>query len=67
MTFKITTKDGTVVVVDKVDLDLITAFLVLQGYPPISVEITDMPAPSLVDQEADSADKITGMLDRKLA
>jgi hypothetical protein len=38
------TRDGTVVIVDETDRDVITAYLVLQGYPPVSIEIIDVPS-----------------------
>ena len=41
MTLRVGTRDGTVVIVDQTDLELITAYLVLRGYPPIGVEATD--------------------------
>ncbi len=41
MTFRIGTRDGTVVIVDEADLEWITAYLVLQGYPPVSVEAAE--------------------------
>lgn len=41
MTYRITTSDGTAVIVDQADLDLITAYLVLRGYPPVSVQLND--------------------------
>jgi hypothetical protein len=43
MTFRVGTYDGTVVIVDEADLELITAYLVLRGYPPVSVVATDVP------------------------
>jgi hypothetical protein len=49
MTFRVGTRDGTVVVVDETDLDLITAYLALRGYPPISVEVVDAPTSDLRD------------------
>lgn len=39
MVYKITTSDGTVFNVKERDLPLITAYLLLEGYPPISVEL----------------------------
>lgn len=45
MTYRITTRDGTAVMVEEVDVDLVTAYLVLRGYPPISVEVADQPSP----------------------
>ena len=44
MTFRVATGDGTVVIVDGADLDLVTAYLVLRGYPPVSVEATNAQA-----------------------
>lgn len=44
MTFRVATGDGTVVIVDGADLDLVTAYLVLRGYPPVSVEATNVQA-----------------------
>ncbi len=44
MTFRVGTGDGTVVIVDEADLELITAYLVLRGYPAVTVEATDEPA-----------------------
>lgn len=44
MKFRVVTRDGTVVVVDQTDLDVITAYLVLQGYPPVSIESIDVPS-----------------------
>lgn len=38
MTFRITVRDGTRLIVDGADLDVITAYLVLRGYPPVIVE-----------------------------
>ena len=43
MRFRVGTCDGTVIIVDEVDLELVTAYLVLRGYPPVSVEATDAP------------------------
>ena len=43
------TRDGTVVIIDGADLEWITAYLVLQGYPPVSVEAMDEPLPDLRD------------------
>jgi len=48
MRLRISTRDGTVVVVDEADLELVTAYLVLCGYPPLRVEaanaaIIDLP------------------------
>lgn len=37
--YRITTRDGTVFTVKEVDLTLITAYLLMEGYPPISVEL----------------------------
>jgi hypothetical protein len=45
MTFRVGTRDGTVVIVDAADLELVTAYLALRGYPPTSVEATDVPRP----------------------
>ena len=39
MKYKLTTGDGMVLYVDEVDLELITAYLVLQGCPPVNVEV----------------------------
>ena len=44
MTFRVQTHDGTVVIVDEVDLKVVTAYLVICGYPPVSVEATNSPA-----------------------
>jgi len=49
MTYRLTTSDGTVLIVDEVDLALITAYLVLQGYPPVRVEGTDPQLPEPCD------------------
>lgn len=38
MAYRITTRDGTVFNVEDGDLTLITVYLQLEGYPPISVE-----------------------------
>jgi hypothetical protein len=38
MTYRITTHDGAVYRVEEVDLALISAYLALEGYPPVSVE-----------------------------
>jgi hypothetical protein len=37
------------VIIDGADLEWITAYLVLQGYPPVSVEAMDEPLPDLRD------------------
>jgi|HubBroStandDraft_6_1064221.scaffolds.fasta_scaffold1541664_2 hypothetical protein len=47
MTFSVGTRDGTVVIVDQADLEWITAYLVLRGYPPVSVEVSNMPLSDL--------------------
>ena len=49
MKLRVGTCDGTVVIVDPPDLAWITAYLVLQGYPPVSVEATDAPQADLYD------------------
>jgi hypothetical protein len=36
-----------VVIVDQADLEWITAYLVLRGYPPVSVEVSNMPLSDL--------------------
>jgi hypothetical protein len=41
MTYKITTRDGTIFIVDEVDVRLITAYLVLLGHPPMTTELSD--------------------------
>jgi len=41
MTFRVRTRDGTVVIVAEADLEWITAYLVLRGYPPVKVEAAD--------------------------
>jgi hypothetical protein len=38
MTYRITTHDGAVYRVEELDLALISAYLALEGYPPVSVE-----------------------------
>ena len=38
MPYSIKTRDGAVYMVDDVDLHLITAYLTLEGCPPVSVE-----------------------------
>jgi hypothetical protein len=49
MTFRVGTRDGTVVIVDEADLELVTAYLVLCGYPPVNVEATDAQLSDLRD------------------
>jgi hypothetical protein len=49
MTLRVGTRDGTVVIVDQADPQWITAYLVLQGYPPVSVEASDVPQVDLRD------------------
>lgn len=41
MTYTIRTRDGTSFLVDEIDLEFIKAYLVLGGYPPVSVEVTE--------------------------
>ena len=50
MTYRITTPDGTAFIVDEVDLDVVKAYLVLRGYPPISIEVTSNLASPELDQ-----------------
>lgn len=45
MTYKVTTAEGMVLYVDGVDLDLIRAYLILQGSPPVTVEMTETQPP----------------------
>jgi len=49
MTLRVGTRHGTVVIIDEADLAWITAYLVMQGHPPVSVEATDAPLPDLRD------------------
>lgn len=42
VTYRVTTSDGMVVIVDEVDLQLVRAYLVLRGYPPVSVEASGL-------------------------
>jgi hypothetical protein len=41
MTFRVETRDGTVLIVDQEDLRLVTAYLLLRGYPPVNIEAVD--------------------------
>jgi len=50
MRFRVGTCDGTVVIVDETDLEWITAYLMLRGYPPVTVEATDAPTTSVRDR-----------------
>lgn len=50
MTYRVITRDGTTFFVPEVDLALITAYLVLQGYPPVSVEVAES-APQCLNDE----------------
>jgi hypothetical protein len=52
MTFRVQTHDGTVVIVDEVDLNVVTAYLVIRGYPPVSVEATKSPGGEPPDPSA---------------
>ena len=52
MTYTIRTGDGTAFLVDEVDLEFIKAYLVLGGYPPVSVEVTES-TPLDLDQFVD--------------
>jgi len=45
--YRLTTSDGTAFIVAAEDLDLIRAYLVLSGYPALSVEVADLTAPEL--------------------
>ncbi len=54
MTYRITTRDGAVYRVEEVDLALISAYLALEGYPPVSVEPVG-PDSFQVDGPADQA------------
>ena len=45
MRFRVVTGDGTVFILDEADVDLITAYLMLGGYPPVSVEAMDTSSP----------------------
>ena len=47
MTYKLTTGDGMVLFVDEVDLELVTAYLVLHGCPPVNVEVEQPQAPAV--------------------
>jgi len=47
MTFRIETSDGTVLIVGEADLELVRAYLIFRGYPPVSVEVTSSPPPDL--------------------
>jgi hypothetical protein len=53
MTFRVGTRDGTVVIVDQADLAWVTAYLVLRGYPPVSVEASDAPQADASDTFSD--------------
>jgi hypothetical protein len=55
MTFRVETRDGTVVVVSEADLEVVTAYLVLRGYPPISVAVADSPASDLDEKRGEVA------------
>lgn len=46
MTYKLTTGDGMVLYVDGVDLELVTAYLVLHGCPPVNVEVEQPQSPA---------------------
>jgi hypothetical protein len=41
MKLRLGTDDGTVLIVDEADLELITAYLVLRGYAPVSIVATE--------------------------
>jgi hypothetical protein len=47
MTFRIETSDGTVLIVGEADLELVRAYLIFRGYPPVSVEVASSPPPNL--------------------
>lgn len=55
MAYRITTRDGTALIVEEGDLTLITAYLVLKGYPPISVELLSDLSHAEALQELDMA------------
>ena len=55
MPYRITTRDGTVLIVDDVDLEFFAAYLVSRGYPPVSIEFTN-----LVSQQFEPATMPTG-------
>jgi hypothetical protein len=44
MTFRVGTRDGTVVIADEADLEVVTAYLVLCGYPPVTIEAETAPS-----------------------
>jgi hypothetical protein len=44
-----------VVVVSEADLEVVTAYLVLRGYPPISVAVADSPASDLDEKRGEVA------------
>ena len=54
MMYRLTISDGTAFIVTAVDLPLITAYLVLGGFPPVTVEVTDQ-----VDRDVNLSDKQT--------
>jgi len=45
MMYRVETADGTQLIVDQPDLEFVTAFLVLRGYPPVKVEMLSEPVP----------------------
>ena len=41
MVYRLTTRDGTAVIVEEADLEVITGYLTGRGHPPVSVELAD--------------------------
>jgi len=47
MTYRVATPDGLVMFVDQADLEIIKAYLVLHGYPDLTVDAVSKPLPEL--------------------
>ena len=57
MPYRVTTRDGTVFNVPEADLGLITAYLALKGYPPVSIECVDFDFPLIEFEKFDARDR----------
>jgi len=49
MVYRLTTRDGTALIVEEADIGLITEFLVSKGYPPVSMETADESSEEIFD------------------
>ena len=49
MPYRITTRDGTAYEVEDADVAVISAYLTLEGYPPVSVELMGADSAQLDD------------------